>query len=71
VFRLAKLLGWVPTSESKREADEANIKTEGTLKKTPPVTRDTTFLHLDVAIPAKLKYGLHQLLIKRKPFEFV
>ncbi|KAF3917951.1 hypothetical protein ABW20_dc0110336 [Dactylellina cionopaga] len=39
-------------------------KLKATRKKTPPVTRDTAFLHLDATIPPDLKYGLHQLMIR-------
>jgi endonuclease III len=90
VFRISRLLGWVPTPQSQREdmeresaetkGEEENQKEEedgeeedilskpAKKKKLPPVTRDTTFQHLDAKIPAELKYALHQLLIRRKSF---
>ncbi|KAK6538965.1 hypothetical protein TWF694_010515 [Orbilia ellipsospora] len=100
VFRISKLLGWVPTPAYQREIMEResriapleieddeqetidrnkNEKTgpmetpsrvdgkpraSGKLKKPPPVTRDSTFLHLDARVPSDLKYGLHQLMIR-------
>ena len=51
VFRLAKWLGWVPPQEEKQKGDKT-------------VDRDTTFSHLEVKVPDRLKYMLHQLLIK-------
>ncbi|EPS42020.1 hypothetical protein H072_4005 [Dactylellina haptotyla CBS 200.50] len=99
VFRISKLLGWVPTpgyqrevmeleskiapleiedEDEEHELDDTDKKTGlvgiGNLngkpgakrnsKRTPPVTRDTTFLHLDTKVPPDLKYGLHQLMIR-------
>lgn len=54
VFRLCKLLGWVPDQSA---ADYIKAKGE------PRVDRDPTFSHLEVRIPDELKYDLHQLFI--------
>ncbi|KAF3936986.1 hypothetical protein ABW19_dt0209045 [Dactylella cylindrospora] len=84
VFRISKLLGWVPTPQYQREIMERESKevplelsdeeqegdrkggekSKSKQKKEPPVTRDTAFLHLDARVPADLKYGLHQLMIR-------
>lgn len=42
------------------------VKLEGGSGKEAKVTRDTTFLHLDTRVPDELKYGLHQLMIRRE-----
>ncbi|KAF3907947.1 hypothetical protein ABW21_db0206289 [Orbilia brochopaga] len=96
VFRISKLLGWVPTpgyqrevmereskiaplelDEDENEAEEGDVRMGDTSpvtlkspnskekpRRTPPVTRDTTFMHLDTRVPSELKYGLHQLMIR-------
>ncbi|KAL9099069.1 MAG: hypothetical protein Q9163_005379 [Psora crenata] len=51
VFRLAKWLGWVPPPEEKVKGDKT-------------VDRDTTFSHLEVRVPDRLKYMLHQLFLQ-------
>ncbi|EWC46831.1 hypothetical protein DRE_03843 [Drechslerella stenobrocha 248] len=80
VFRISKLLGWVPTPGYQREVmereskqsplevdgedEEAAKPREKQQKRLPTVTRDTAFLHLDASVPPELKYGLHQLMIR-------
>lgn len=54
VFRLCKLLGWVPDQSAPEY-----VKAKGE----PRVDRDPTFSHLEVRIPDNLKYDLHQLFI--------
>lgn len=60
VFRLCKWLGWVPAP-----GDPAGLRPNakaGTVFK--GADRDSTFAHLQVRIPAELKYPLHQLFIR-------
>lgn len=51
VFRLCRYLGWVPPYSKVKKGQ-------------PKVERNSTYAHCEVRIPDKLKYALHQLLIK-------
>ena len=62
VFRLVSWLGWVPgESGVRRMAKDAKANGE---KPPPPVSRNTSYAHLDVRIPDELKYPLHYLFIR-------
>ncbi|CAF9912038.1 MAG: hypothetical protein GOMPHAMPRED_007531 [Gomphillus americanus] len=62
VFRLVSWLGWMPSPSAVRRMGK-EAKAEGQ-KPPPPVSRNTTYAHLDVRIPDELKYSLHYLLIR-------
>ena len=69
VFRLVAWLGWVPSPSAVRRMGK-EAKADGK-KPPPPVSRNTTYAHLDIRIPDELKYPLHYLLIahgKRCPY---
>mmetsp|Transcript_29786 Transcript_29786/g.46735 ORF Transcript_29786/g.46735 Transcript_29786/m.46735 type:complete len:394 (+) Transcript_29786:192-1373(+) len=65
VFRLSKLAGWVPDEKTWKSHNNQVDKRKGTeaLAPWPPVTRETTYSHLNAMIPDDLKYALHVLLI--------
>lgn len=58
VFRLCSWLGWVPPP-----GDPAGLPPGGKGKFAGP-NRNSTYAHCEVRVPDKLKYPLHQLLIK-------
>lgn len=77
VFRLTRWVGWTPSDSQvrgmgKEVKKHAGVKDEdgeapatpSKKKAPPPVTRNTTYAHLDVRIPDELKYPLHYLFIK-------
>jgi len=79
VKRMAKDVKSANASPVKAKAvkdEEDNIKQEDVTSKAtpkkakgpPPVTRNSTYAHLDVLIPDNLKYALHYLFIKHGKF---
>jgi len=62
-----KISASTDAKDIKAEDGEAPTPSKSTGKRSrgpPPVTRNTTYSHLDVRIPDELKYPLHYLLIK-------
>ena len=69
VFRLCRWLGWVPpppTPSSSSSSGKRKREDKGRGAETRAVNRDSAFSHLEVRVPDRLKYMLHQLFIAHR-----